>query len=144
MGYPPRLSHLATRKVLVAKLAPTYAKAHTIDDEEAHVRLESALEGPLLERVLFACWESLRGSHKGGDEALLERVAQALADRPLRPGRVAALNPAWSAFLILADVEAGTASDAARNLLETEKGARLAEAGLSEAGRHLAQELTRR
>ena len=52
MRYPPRLAHLATRAVVVAKLAPTYAAAHSIDDEEARVRLEASLSGSLLEDLL--------------------------------------------------------------------------------------------
>ena len=37
MRYPARLAHLATRAVVVAKLAPTFAEAHHIDHEEADI-----------------------------------------------------------------------------------------------------------
>ncbi|NPC86378.1 hypothetical protein HPC49_50355, partial [Pyxidicoccus fallax] len=53
------------------------------------------------------------------------------------------LNPAWSAFLILVDLEVGTVSDAARRVMETDEGRRRGEEGLAEAGRFLAAELTR-
>jgi len=144
MRYPPRLSHLATRAVVVAKLAPSYARAHAVEDDEARTRLSAALSGPLLEDLLEATWAALLGGSKRlSEEGLLEKVARSLADRPLRPGRVAAPTPGWSAFLVLADLAAGTASDAARRLMETDAGRARARAGLDEAGAFLARELTR-
>jgi hypothetical protein len=80
---------------------------------------------------------------RADESALLEKVAQTLSDRPLRAGRTAKLNSAWSAFLLLADLQAGTASEAARRALETEQGRKSALEGLAEAGRHLTAELTR-
>jgi len=145
MRYPPRLGHLATRKVVVAKLLPTFAEAHQIDDEEAARRLDSALAGRLLEELLAAAWSEMvkNKGKKQSDEQLLEKVALTLRDRPQRPGRLAASNPAWSAFLVLADLEAGTAPDSARTVLQSEQGQKMATEGLAEAGRHLARELTR-
>ncbi|MBZ4421068.1 hypothetical protein [Myxococcus sp. RHSTA-1-4] len=144
MSYPPRLAHLATRAVVVAKLVPTYARAHHIDEEEAAQRLSSVLSGRMLPSLLDAAWAAMRGKSKRlTDDGLLEKVATTLSERPLRPGRVAALNPAWSAFLILVDLEVGTASDAARRVMETDEGRRRGEEGLAEAGRFLAAELTR-
>jgi hypothetical protein len=144
MSHPARFAHLATRAVVVAKLMPTYALAHEIDEEEAAQRLDAALAGALLPSLLSSAWSSIKGSTKRLDEAgLLEKVAGTLRDRPLRPGRTATLNPAWSAFLVLADLHAGTASDAARKVLETEQGQKLVDAGLAEVGRYLGAELTR-
>ena len=144
MRYPPRLAHLATRPVLVAKLWPTFAAAHNLDEEEAEARLTTALQGQLLDELLAHAWDAIRQKARRADEsALLEKVAQTLSDRPRRPGRTAQLNSAWSAFLLLADLQAGTASEAARRALETEQGRKTALAGLAEAGRHLAAELTR-
>ena len=145
MRYPPRLGHLATRKVVAAKLWPTYAETHHVDEQEALLRLERALSGHLWDDLLETTWQALLGSTKRLDEeGLLEKVAQALKDRPMRQGRLAKVDPELSAFLILADLEAGTASDAARRVLETEEGRRLAAAGLAAAGRFLAAELTRK
>jgi len=142
--YPPRLAHLATRAVVVAKLWPTFAAAHEMDEEEAEARLTSALQGQLLDELLAHAWEAMRQSAPRADEsALLEKVAQTLSDRPRRAGRTAKLNSAWSAFLLLADLQAGTASETARRALETEQGRKTALEGLAEAGRHLAAELTR-
>jgi hypothetical protein len=144
MRYPARLSHLATRQVVVARLMPTFAQAHDLDDEEAVARLEAALTPALMERLLGATWQALLGSTKRLDEsALLEKVAGTIADRPQRPGRKAPPTPAWSAFMLVLDLEAGTASDMARRVLESPEGQKKAEEGLAEVGRFLAAELTR-
>ncbi|HZN94211.1 MAG TPA: hypothetical protein VFB81_15970 [Myxococcales bacterium] len=144
MNHPPRLGHLATRAVIAARVAPTYAQAHNVDEGEAREQLERALQGSLWERLLDETWRSmLAGTKRLSEEALLEKVAGTLKDRPLRPGRAAASSPAWSAFLVLADLEAGTASDAARRVLESPEGQKRAAEGLAEVGRFLAAELTR-
>lgn len=145
MAFPPRLGHLATRKVVAAKLVPTYAESHFVDEEEARQRLERALEGSVWEELLDATWSALTSKKTRLDEAgLLEKIAGTLKDRPLRPGKVAKQSPAWSAFLIRLDLEAGTASDMARRVLESEEGRQKAQQGLLEAGAHLAAELTRK
>ncbi|MGQ0504879.1 MAG: hypothetical protein ACT4TC_06125 [Myxococcaceae bacterium] len=144
MNYPPRLAHLATRAVVIAKLKPTYAGAHHIDDEEAGDRLERALSGSLLPQLLEATWTAMKGNSKRLTEAgLLEKVAGTLKERPLRPGKAVEPSASMSAFLLWADVEAGTASDAARRVLERDDGRRRAEEGLLEVGKLLAAELTK-
>jgi len=144
MRYPPRLAHLATRSVVVAKLWPTFAAAHQLEEEEARTRLEAALQGPLLEELLAHAWNAMQAKRRRLDEAaLLQKVADGLAERPLRPGRTAKLSAQWSAFLLLADLQAGTASETARRALETESGRKASFEGLVQAGRHLADELTR-
>lgn len=144
MRYPPRLGHLATRAVVVAKLWPTYAAAHRLDEEESIQRLERALAQTLWEDLLEATWVALKDKKKRlDDQGLLEQVAQSLKNRPLRPGREAKLTPSLSAFLVLADLEAGTASEAARRVLESPEGQKRVREGLSEAGRVLADELLR-
>ncbi len=144
MRYPPRLAHLATRAVVVAKLLPTYASAHSIDDEEARTRLDAALSGSLLEELLASTWVALQGGTKRlTDDGLLEKVAKSLQDRPLRPGRTVEPTAGWSAFLVLADLSAGTASESARRLMESDAGQARARAGLAEVGAFLARELTR-
>jgi hypothetical protein len=144
MRYPPRLAHLATRAVVVAKLVPTYAAAHAIDDDEARTRLDAALSGALLGDLLASAWEALQGGTKRlTEDGLLEKVAKSLQDRPLRPGRKVEASAGWSAFLVLADLAAGTASEAARRVMETEAGQERARGGLAEVGGFLARELTR-
>lgn len=128
----------------MARLVPTYARAHRLDEEEAAQRLSTALRGRLLTSLLEATWAALLGTTKRlKEEGLLEKVATTLQDRPLRPGRVAELSPAWSAFLVLADLEAGIASDAARRVMESSEGQERAQGGVAEVGRFLAAELTR-
>lgn len=144
MPYPPRLSHLATRNVVIAKLMPTYAKAHNLDEGEAMERLRLALAGALLPTLLEEAWSYMQGQTKRlTDDGLLEKVAKTLQDRPEKPGRVAELTPGWSAFLVLADLEAGIASDAARQVMQSPEGQKRARAGLAEVGQHLAKELSR-
>ena len=144
MRYPPRLAHLATRAVVVAKLTPTYGVTHGLEDDEASRRLDAALAGTLLDDLLAGAWESMKAKTKRLDEAaLLEKVASTLGDRPMRPGRTAKETTAWSAFFLLVDLAAGVASDTAQRILETEQGKKAAAEGLAEAGRFLAAELTR-
>ena len=144
MRYPPRLGHLATRAVVVAKLAPTYAQAHNIEEDEAADRLQVALSTSLLQDLLAETWVALLGKTKKLDESgLLEKVAGSLKDRPMRPGRKVATDAGWSSFLLVADLHAGTASDAARRVIESEEGQKRVAAGLAEVGKFLAAELTR-
>lgn len=144
MVFPPRLSHLATQRIVVAKLVPTFAAAHRIDENEAHARLMTAVKGALLDQLLDAAWSALLSETKRLDEeSLLEKVAKGLKN-PFRPGKEAEVTPGWSAFMVLADIEAGTATDAARRLLESPEGQRRAAAGIREVGAYLAKELTRK
>jgi hypothetical protein len=144
MNYPPRLSHLATRAVLVAKLRPAFGEAQDLSDEEATQRLEAALSSSLSTDLLSSAWPAMKALKPRLSEVeLLDRVAQTLGTRPLRPGRKVKVNPAWSAFFLLADIQAGVASDAARRVIELEQGRKLVAEGLAEAGRYLAAELLR-
>ncbi len=143
-GFPPRLSHLATRAVLAAKLRRSFAEAHSLSDDEALDRLERALSSSLLTELLSAVWAAMKElKPRLSDAELLDRVAQTLGDRPLRPGRKVAISPAWNAFFLLADIRANVASDAAQRVMETEQGSKMAAAGLIEVGRYLAAELLR-
>jgi hypothetical protein len=142
--YPSRLGHLATRPVVVNRLVPTYANAHQIDEQEASQRLTRALAGTIWEDLLAATWEAMKSRVKRLDEQrLLEKVASTLEDRPQRYGRAMETNPAWSAFMMLLDLEIGTAGDAARRVMESEQGRKMMAAGLAEAGQFLAAELTK-
>ena len=145
MRYPPRLGHLATRPVVVAKLAPTYAEANSIEDEEGIARLDKALQSPLLDDLIAAAWTALLATAATDDEeALVQKVATGLKKRPQRPGKIAAMTMGWSAFMVLADVHAGIATQAAQRLLDSEEGAKRARAGLAEVGQFLATELVRK
>ena len=145
MRYPPRLSHLATRSVVVAKLAPTYGEANSVEDEEALARLDKALQGTLLEELIAAAWTALLGANEDLDEErLVQKVASSLKKRPHRPGKVVPVTMGWSAFMVLADMRAGIASEAAQRILESDEGKKRAAAGLAEVGRFLAAEFSRK
>jgi len=144
MRFPTRLAHLATVKVVAAKLAPAFALAHRVDEDEARDRLEHGLPGALLDDLLEATWLELQAQSKRFDEArALEKIAETLKDRPLRPGRAAEVSAELAAFYVLVDVAAGTASEAARRLMETDAGRAKGELGMASAARQLARELTR-
>lgn len=131
--------------MVVTKLLPTYAEAHGLDDEEAVSRLTEALSGDLLDELLAAAWEAIKAkSPRLSDSERLDRIAESLGNRPLRPGRRAAVSPGWSAFFILADLRVGTATEAARRALETERGRQMSAAGIAEVGGHLAAELLKK
>jgi hypothetical protein len=145
MRFPPRFSHLATRSVVVTKLAPMCALAHDADDDEASERLDRGLKGPLLDDLLAACWQQLTSApERPSDDAVLEQVAAALKKHGGKPGKTASVTPGWNAFLVLVDVRGGVAGDAARRVLETDEGKKRVAAGMVEVARHLATELTRK
>lgn len=142
--HPRRLAHLATRPIVVSRLAPMFAHIHEIDDEEAAQRLTRALAGNLLSELLDAAWAGLVELKKAkDDEALLEKLAKALAKHPYRHGRVIEPDAAWSAFLLRIDLEAGMAGQAAQRMMDAPEGKKMAAAGLATAGRYLAAELIR-
>ncbi len=144
MNYPPRLGHLATRQVVVAKWVTTFASQHHIDDEEARERLDKAFAGKLYEDMLALTWEALLDGWKKDEAGLLEKVARSLRDRPLKQAKPHMESAELSAFLIVLDIHAGTASDAARRLMERPEGAAMAQKGLKFAGRVLALELSKK
>lgn len=144
MAYPPRLSHLATQKIVVGKLVPTFAAAHLIDENEAHERLMSALKGSLLDQLLDATWAAIVASAaKPDDDKLLQKVATGLKN-PYRSAKPIEPTAGWSAFMVLVDIEAGTATDAARRLLETDEGRKRGQLGIREVAVFLAKEITRK
>ena len=145
MAYPARLGHLARRDVVALKLVRLFADVHHIDETEALERLGRGLRGSLWEALLSATWQSLRaGSTRLSDEELVEKVAKSLRERPERAGRSTQVTPALSALLLWIDLEAGTATDSARRVLESDHGKRMVDEGLREAGALLAKELTRK
>ena len=145
MPHPPRLAHLVNRRVAVAKLTATYAAAHAIDALEGAIRLDRALTGPLQADLLDATWEALRaGKPRLSEEALLERVAEYVKEHGPRESKAAPITSDWSAFLVAADLAAGTASESARRILESVEGSARVRAGLQAAGRFLAAELLRK
>jgi len=142
---PRRLPHVVTRADLRALLAPSYAAALDVDEEEAEERLARALERPGvaddLYRALAAGLEEARGP-RTAEDALLDRVSAGISRRRAR-ARAAAATPALSAVFERLNLEIGLAPEPMRATLATERGRALLEEGLAGLGRHLAKELLR-
>jgi hypothetical protein len=143
--FSPRLPHVLTRADLVALLAPTYAKARGVDEEEARERLGRALAVPAalgdLYRGVSEALADARGPRTSPD-ALVDRLSAGVAARRAR-AKPASATPAVSAVLVRLDVEIGLAPDAMRAMLATPKGSALLEEGLRALGAHLVKDLLR-
>jgi hypothetical protein len=140
-----RLPHVLTRGDLVMILAPTYAKARGVDEEEAAERLARALAVPAALDDLYRGISAALADAKGprtADDALVDRLSAGVAARRAR-ARAAPGTPAVAAVLVRLDLEIGLAPEPMRATLATAKGAALVEAGLRELGAHLVKELLR-
>lgn len=140
-----RLPHVVTRADLVLLLAPTYAAARDVDEEEAAERLAQALAVPAalddLYRALSGALAAAQGP-RTSEDALLDRMSAHVGVRRAR-ARAAAATPAVSAVLVRLDLEIGLAGEPMRATLATPRGSALLEAGLRELGAHLVKELLR-
>jgi hypothetical protein len=145
MPVPRRLPHVLTRRDLAALLAPTYALARSVDEEEALARLGRALAVPAasddLYRAVAAALEEARGP-RTSEDALIDRISARVSARRAR-ARAAVATPAVSAALVRLDVEIGLAPESMRETLASPRGSALLEAGLKELGALLVRELTR-
>jgi hypothetical protein len=140
-----RLPHVVTRADLATAIAPTYAEALSVDEEEAHERLVRALERP---EVLADVYRGLAGALDAArgprttEDALLDKLSKGVQ---ARRGRVKAAppSPGLSAVLVRVNLELGLAPEQMRATLESEKGRALLEGGLLALGKHLVHELVR-
>ena len=140
-----RLPHVLTRSDLVALLAPTYAKARDVDEDEARERLGQALAVPAaLEDLYRGISEALADSRgpRTPEDALMDRLSAGVVARRAR-ARPAPADAAVSAVLVRLDVECGLAGEPMRAMLATEKGRALLDQGLRAIGAHLVKELLR-
>ncbi len=140
-----RLPHVLTRADLVAILAPTYARARGVDEEEASERLARALAVPAaLDDVYRGVSEALRERQgpRTGENALVDKLSAGVVARRARV-RPAEATPAISAALVRLDVEIGLAPEAMRATLATPRGSALLDEGLRALGAHLVKELLR-
>jgi len=141
----PRLPHVVTRADLSWLVAPTYAAALTVDEEEAHERLERALARPaLLEELYRGLSDGLsaaQGTRTSQDE-LMDKISARVARRRSR-AKAAPATPALSAVMVRINLEIGLAPESMRDTLSGEKGRALLDRGLRELGAHLAKELLR-
>jgi hypothetical protein len=131
------------KKDLVMVLAPTYAAARDVDEEEAIERLAQALAIPAalddLYRGISAALRDAQGP-RTSEDALVDRLSKGLSTRRARVKAVPA-GPAVSAVLVRLDLEIGLAAEAMRATLATPKARALLDEGLRVIGAHLVKEL---
>jgi hypothetical protein len=144
--FSPRLPHVLPKKDLVTALAPTYAAARGVDDEEAAERLAQALAVPGalddLYRGISAALADALGP-RTSEDALVDRLSKGVVARRARVKPLPA-SPAVSAALIRLDLELGIAAEAMRATLQTPRGRALLDEGLRAIGAHLVKELARK
>lgn len=143
--FSPRVPHLFPKKALARLVAPTYAAAMNVDDEEAHERLARAVEAPGvvddLLRGISAALEEKQGPRTPADK-LLDKISAGIAKRGGNV-RAAPSTPGIAAVLVRINLEIGLAPEPMRATLATPRGAAALEEGLAALGAHLVKELTR-
>ncbi len=143
--YSRRLPHVLTRTDLVTILAPTYAKARAVDEEEASERLGRALAAAAaLDDVYRGVSDALRDVQgpRTSEDALVDKLSAGVVARRAR-ARPAEATPAISAALVRLDLEIGLAPEAMRAALATPKGNALLAEGFRALGAHVVKELFR-
>jgi hypothetical protein len=140
-----RLPHVLTRADLVTILAPTYAKARAVDEEEASERLARALAAPAaLDDVYRGVSDALRAAQgpRTSEDALVDKLSGGVVARRARV-RAAEATPAISAALVRLDLEIGLAPESMRATLASPRGKALLDDGLRALGTHVVKELLR-
>ena len=138
-----RLPHVLTRKDLARVLAPTYAKAASVDAEEALDRMERAVGNTVILDDLYKGLSAAMAERKGPrttEDELVDKLSEGVQKRRSRV-KAAELTPGISAAMVLINLELGYAPEMMRNALQTEKGRALLDQGLRELGAHLVGEL---
>jgi len=138
-----RLPHVLTRADLALAVAPTYAAALGVDEEEARERIGRALEQPEVAEDLYrgvsAGLRDVQGP-RTSEDALVDKLSQGVQKRRARV-RAAEATPALSAVMVRMNLAIGMAPEQMRAPLSTDKGRQLLEDGLHSLGRHLVKEL---
>ena len=149
LAFPPmalfsrRLPHVLTRKDLARVIAPTYAKAASVDAGEALERMERAVANDRIADELYSGLSAAMAERKGprtSEDELVDKLSEGVQKRRNRV-KPAQLTPAVSAALVLINLDLGYAPEMMRNALDTEKGRALLDQGLRELGAHIAGEL---
>lgn len=140
-----RLPHVLTRADLVWILVPTYADALGVEDDEARDRLARALAVPELAAEAYAALgEALRAAKgpRTTEEGLVDKLSKGVQARRARV-KAAPAGPAVSAVLVRMNIEIGLAPEPMRQMLATDKGRAMLDAGWKALGEHLVKELLR-
>jgi hypothetical protein len=138
-----RLPHVLTDRDLVLLLAPTYAAARGVDEEEAAERLRRALSAPGVREDLYRGISAALAEAKGprtSEDALVDRLSAGVVARRAR-AKPAPATPAVSAVLVRLDLEIGLAAEAMRATLTTPRARALLDEGLRALGAHLVKDL---
>lgn len=140
-----RLPHVLTRADLASLIAPTYAQALSVDEEEASERLARAFGREAIADELYQTVSQALQDAKGPritEDALVDKLSSGVQARRGRM-RAAPSTPALSAVLVRFNLEIGLAPESMRATLATDKGRALFQEGLRALGAHLVKELLR-
>jgi hypothetical protein len=134
-----------TRADLALLVAPSYAEALSVDEEEAAERVGRALERPGVAEDLYRGISDALSRARGPrttEDALMDKLSAGVQKRRGR-AKPAPANPALAAVMVRLNLEIGLAPEPMRAALETEKGRALLEEGLGRLGAHLVDHLLR-
>jgi hypothetical protein len=138
-----RLPHVLTRADLALLVAPTYAQALSVDEDEAHERVSRALARPEvlddLYRGVSAALREVQGP-RTTEDAVMDKLSKGVQARRSR-AKPAPGSPAIAAVLVRLNLEIGLAPEPMRATLESEKGRAVLEEGLRALGAHLVKDL---
>jgi hypothetical protein len=138
-----RLPHVLTHADLARVVAPTYAAALNVDDDEAHERVARAVERPGVADDLYRGLSEALARSRGPrttEDAQLDKLSAGVVARRARV-KPAPASPAISAVLVRMNLELGLAPEGMRATLATDKGRAMLDEGLRALGAHLAKEL---
>jgi hypothetical protein len=141
-----RLPHLLTRADLAVLIAPSYAQAVSVDEDEARERLARALDRAEVADDLYRGLSEALGEAKGprtSEDALMDKLSTGVQAKRARV-KAAPPTPALSAVMVRLNLEIGLAPEPMRATLATGKGRALLEEGLRALGAHLVKELLRK
>ena len=138
-----RLPHVLPRADLALLVAPTYAQALSVDEDEARERVSRALARPEvlddLYRGISAALREVQGP-RTTEDAVMDKLSRGVQARRSR-AKPAAGSPAIAAVMVRLNLEIGLAPEPMRATLASEKGRAMLEEGLRALGAHLVKEL---
>jgi hypothetical protein len=138
-----RVPHVVTRADLAWALTPTYSAALGVDEDEAHDRLERALQGTRLLQEIHAAVADALSARKGPrttDDAAVDKLSAGVQARRSRV-KAAPEDPAISAVLVRINLEIGLAPESMRQALAGDRGKAMLDAGMRKLADHLVKEL---
>jgi hypothetical protein len=138
-----RLPHVLTRADLARVIAPTYAEALSVDEDEAHERVARAVEQAGVADDLYQGISHALAASRGPrttEDAQLDKLSAGVIARRARV-KAAPASPALSAVLVRMNVELGIAPEGLRATLASDKGRAMLDEGLRALGAHLVKEL---